>query len=405
MLQILKLLVLFVAGLAWCGEAIAQSRIALLIGNSRYSGGTFRALPNPVNDVRLLEETLGQLGFKVETLIDADARSMERAIEDLGVRLNAAGPEAIGLFYFAGHGVQIDGRNYLVPIESRARTQQDLFRDAIRMGEVEEWMRNGGNRVNFIILDACRDNGLPATTRSSAGGLAPPVSRTQGFLFAYATAPGQTAADGSNGNSPYALALAEVLKIPGLPAEMAFKRVADRVATSNPEQFPYFEAGLRGQDFCFAGCAGGSIVAPATMAVAPSMNTPKAATATSPASTPAPRTRVAVGSLAGKSGTREPSEADRARQLRIEYEQKELRLMVGDACVIEEAKGELYLRGFCRNAELASPDSTQPGCSLPSNYRQRSSYGPGGVLDVENCVINGRFTRSCGMFDNGACGK
>jgi hypothetical protein len=228
--------------MATASAAMAEKRIALVIGNSSYQGGAFGTLNNPANDARLMEQTLKSLGFEVETLINASEDQMEAAIGDLGARLGAAGKDAVGLFYFAGHGVQSQGRNYLIPVDARARTEQDVWSQAPPMGLVEQYMGYAGNRVNFIVLDACRNNNLPSTTRAGGGGLAPRLEKeSEGVLVAYSAQPGATA---------------RVLKEQtGTPAELLFKRVGDAVreATGQAQQ-PWYESGLSGADFCFGGC-------------------------------------------------------------------------------------------------------------------------------------------------------
>lgn len=240
--------------------AIAQERVALVIGN-----GSYRAhsdLANTGADARLMEETLDDLGFEVDLLINADKDEMEAALVRLNARLKAAGPSAVGLFYFAGHAVQSQGLNYLLPIDSTARVEPEVWVQGVRLGDLLNYLANADNAVNFVILDACRDNPLPSAGRSSGGvGLARlDAGSTRGTLIAYATEPGRTASDGpGQRNSPYTTALASLLPTPGWTAETLFKRVAGAVEQSTmiggvPSQSPWYENGLRGADFCFAGC-------------------------------------------------------------------------------------------------------------------------------------------------------
>lgn len=232
--------------------AHAERRLALVVGNAQYEA--FPPLNNPVNDSKLMETTLVALGFEVKRVPNANLAVLDAEIKQFSARINEAGPDSVALFYYSGHGAQLDGRNYLIPVNSRAKTQQELLREALNMGFVEEWMRNGGAQVNFIILDACRDNRLPSSTRSGGSGLAMP-GRAKGFLYAFATAPGETALDGTAGNSPYTLALARALATPGLAAELAFKEVASSVSRGGLGQNPFYESGLVGANFCFAGCS------------------------------------------------------------------------------------------------------------------------------------------------------
>ena len=233
---------------SWCEE-----RIALVIGNAAYERDGW-VLANPARDARLIAAALEGVGFNVDLVLDADEDAMEDAFRRHGARLSAAGEDAVGLFYYAGHGVQSQGLNYLVPVDADARVEQDIWAQAPRLGLAVDYMEQAGNLVNFVILDACRDNPLPSANRSTGGGLAQ-ASRTRGMLIAYATAPGLTAADGQGLNSPFTSALADLIATPSLSAEQLFRRVADRVeAATNLAQQPWIESGLRGDDFCFAGC-------------------------------------------------------------------------------------------------------------------------------------------------------
>lgn len=234
--------------------ASAENKIALVIGNSQYqSQGWF--LPNPANDAELVALTLADLGFDVTIEVDLGEEEMEDAFAAHGQRLTEAGETATGVFYFAGHGVQSQGYNYLIPVDADAQTEQDIWRQAPRLGDALQYIRSAGNSVNFIILDACRNNPLPSANRSLRGGLAA-VGRANGLLIAYATEPGYTASDGDRQNSPFTEALTEVLPTEGLIAEQVFKRVADRVReVTGGAQNPFYNSGLTGDDFCFAGCA------------------------------------------------------------------------------------------------------------------------------------------------------
>jgi TPR repeat protein len=236
--------------------AWAEERVALVIGNSKYEQ-TGWSLANPANDAGLIAARLESLDFDVAVLLDATEDDMEDAIAAFGTRLSSAGEDAVGVFYYAGHGVQSQGRNYLIPIDVNARTEQDIWAQAVRLGFLLEVVEAAGNRVNFVLLDACRNSPLPSTTRSGSGGLVA-MDKSQGVLISYAAAPGSTAADGSGVNSPYTQALASLVETPGLPAELLFKRVAEQVRSSTESaQLPWYESGLTGADFCFAGCEGG----------------------------------------------------------------------------------------------------------------------------------------------------
>ncbi|MEQ8299606.1 MAG: caspase family protein [Hyphomonas sp.] len=252
-MKLIRTFSLLASALCLASTAFAQTRIALVIGNSDYNQSGWE-LPNPVKDADLISDTLKGIGFEVTLVKNATEDEMEVAFQDHGARLQAAGTDAIGVFYYAGHGVQSEGLNYLVPVDANARTEQDLWRQAPRLGDALQYINRAGNSVNFVILDACRNNPLPSATRDVSGGLAP-VGRARGLLISYATEPGFTAFDGENEHSPFTEALAAVLPVDGLIAEQVFKRVADRVnEATEGAQTPFYNSGLTGEDICFAEC-------------------------------------------------------------------------------------------------------------------------------------------------------
>ena len=215
--------------------AAATPRIALVIGNGAYAEAP---LANPVNDARLIAETLRGLGFDVIERIDADQKAIQLAIFELQDRLFEAGKDAVGLFYYAGHGVQVGGQNYLVPLNTNIKKEREVAINAVSAGFILGQMEAADNRMNFIILDACRNNPLTRSFRSANRGLAR-MDAPRGSLVAYSTGPGEVAADGAGANSPYSLALAQAMQTPGVPAEQMFKLVRDRViAETNGEQTP-----------------------------------------------------------------------------------------------------------------------------------------------------------------------
>lgn len=235
--------------------AWSEPRYALVIGNAKYQS-TGWSLDNPENDARLVAAALAVQDFDVEIVVNASQKEMGQAFARLSKKLKAGGPDSTGFFYFAGHGIQSQGLNYLIPTDMEARDESDVWRQAPNLGLLLRDLEAAGNATNFIVLDACRNNPLPSATRSVSGGLAP-AGKVRGTLIAYATSPGSTAEDGAGANSPFALALSEYLPQPGLSAEGLFRRVATRVeAMTDRRQQPWVESGLRGEaDYCFAGCA------------------------------------------------------------------------------------------------------------------------------------------------------
>jgi uncharacterized caspase-like protein/formylglycine-generating enzyme required for sulfatase activity len=226
----------------------AENRIALVIGNSDYSSGP---LPNPANDAKMIGATLSNLGFEVIARRNADQNTMKRAIQEFGSRLEKAGPSAVGLFYYAGHGVQLNGRNYLIPTTAQIEREGDVEIEAVSADWVIEQMRYARNRLNIVILDACRNNPFTRSMRSVDHGLAS-MDAPAGILIAYSTAPGAVAADGSGRDSPYTEALSQAMRELHEPVEQVFKhvRVGVMSATSG-KQVPWESSSLTG-DFYFA---------------------------------------------------------------------------------------------------------------------------------------------------------
>ncbi|MBT8078874.1 MAG: caspase family protein [Gammaproteobacteria bacterium] len=223
----------------------AGDKIALVIGNSDYA---FSPLVNPTNDAADMGAALEALGFEVTVLLNADQRAMKRAIDEFGRKLDR--DRGTGLFYFAGHGVQVRGRNYLVPVNARIRTENDVEYESVDAGRVLAKMEDAGNELNIVILDACRNNPFARSFRSARNGLAS-IDAPSGSLIAYATAPGSVAADGSGRNGLYTANLLRAMQVPGLGLEQVFKRVrvAVREATDGL-QTPWENTSLEG-DFYF----------------------------------------------------------------------------------------------------------------------------------------------------------
>lgn len=216
----------------------SEPRLALVIGNGGYQH--VPPLTNPPNDARLTAETLKTLGFRLvgdAALLNADHAAMERAIRDFGKRLRAG---AIGLFYYAGHGVQIEGENYLVPVGADVEDAADVKYELVNVGYVLDEMKNADNRLNIVILDACRNNpfggrGLRALSRGLAQMQAP-----AGTLISYATQPGNTASDGGGRNSPFTKALTAAMMKPGLGVFDTFNEVGLTVkAATGGQQQPW----------------------------------------------------------------------------------------------------------------------------------------------------------------------
>ena len=238
-------------------EVKAEPRLALVIGNADY-GRDLGRLPNPANDAALMASTLSKLGFKVTRLVDADQKQMKRAISDFGSALMAAGPDAAGLFFYAGHGVQVAGENYLVPLHAEIAKEADVEIEAVQADWVLKQMEFAGNRLNIVILDACRNNPLSRSVRAATRGLAR-MDAPKGSFIAYSTAPGETAADGTGKNSPYTIALAKAMLAPGIAIEETFRNArVDVLKATGEQQIPWESSSLTGAFFFQPGAPAGA---------------------------------------------------------------------------------------------------------------------------------------------------
>ena len=230
------ILAILIAAAFFSAPAQAEKRVALVIGNSAYRN--IPSLTNPANDAKLLAETLRSLGFALVgggAQFDLDKPGFDRAVQGFGRQLQGAD---VGLFYYAGHGVQVRGANYLVPINANPTREADVDFQMLDTGLVLRQMEGSGTRLNLVILDACRNNpfggrGLRATT----GGLAQ-MQAPEGTLISFATQPGNIAKDGDDGHSPFSRALAETIRRPGLGLFDAFNEVglAVKRATGGAQQ-------------------------------------------------------------------------------------------------------------------------------------------------------------------------
>jgi len=236
---------------------IKERRLALVIGNSKYKTSP---LKNPVNDARDMANALKKLGFVVSLETDAAQKTMERSIREFGRQLKSGG---VGLFYFSGHGLQVYGRNYLLPVDAKIESPSDVKFEGVDAGRVLGKMEDAGNNLNIIILDACRDNPFARSFRSSEQGLAKMDAPT-GSILAYATAPGSVAADGLGRNGLYTSKLLKYMMTPGLAIERVFKNVRiDVINESGKRQVPWESSSLTGE-FYFAGTHSAGPAAPLT---------------------------------------------------------------------------------------------------------------------------------------------
>jgi len=233
------------------GPAAAEERTALVVGNGAYRSAP---LKNAVNDAADIAASLEKLGFSVMLVKDAGHREMEDAIRELGRRLRKGGA---GLFFYAGHGIQVGGRNYLVPVGAEIEKETDVKYKAVDAEMVLDEMGAAGNPLNIVILDACRDNPFGRGFRSASRGLAIISDAPKGTFITYSTSPGKVAADGSGRNSPYTESLIRHMNTPGLPIEEVFKEVRrDLGRKTRGAQVPWELSSLEGKFFFRPGAAG-----------------------------------------------------------------------------------------------------------------------------------------------------
>lgn len=218
-------------------------RIALVIGNGAYGGGLGN-LANPVNDVRAVGAALKAAGFDVVLVENVDQREMRRAIQLFGRRLASAGSGATGLFYYAGHGIQSRGTNYLVPVGANIATEADIEIEAVTADGVLRQMEESGISTSIIVFDACRNLPVARTTRDGVRGLAR-MDAPNGSFVAYSTAPGSVAQDGVGTNSPFASAFVSELAKRGQPIEIMFRNIRRAVVSSTAgQQTPWDSSSL-----------------------------------------------------------------------------------------------------------------------------------------------------------------
>src|SRR5262245_36441894 len=217
------------------GVQATERRIALVIGNAAYTVAP--PLGNPVNDARDMAEALKQVGFEVISGENLSQQAMDDKIRQFGEKLREGG---VGLFYYAGHGVQADGENYLIPVDADIRDGTELKYKTVHVGLVLGRMEEAKNRLNIVILDACRDNPYRSFARSSSGGLAV-ITVTRGQIYiSYATAANSTAADGNERNGLFTGELLGQIDRPGLTLQEVFMNVRAGVLTkSGGKQVPF----------------------------------------------------------------------------------------------------------------------------------------------------------------------
>jgi formylglycine-generating enzyme required for sulfatase activity len=250
-------LVLLLAALPLCAQSpdrllqLIQPRkqVALVIGNAAYAN--FPPLANPVNDAQAMAQRLRELDFDVTAVNNADRRTMLRAVDQFVGKLRDGD---VALFYYAGHGVQAGGENYLIPADFQGQDEVDIRSDALSAGKIQEQMERSGAQLNILVLDACRTPPFRGGSRAATGGLAT-MSPARGTLIAFATSPGRTASDNPGGkNGLFTTHLLEALSVRGLALKEVFERVQERVdSASQGKQLPWVLSSVFGRYYFVPG--------------------------------------------------------------------------------------------------------------------------------------------------------
>lgn len=235
--------------------ALAENRVALVIGQSNYRAVV--PLPNPANDAKAMSQMLTESGFEVLSASDLSQNELRAKVADFAARVAAKGPDTVALVFYAGHGLQIDGENFLVPVDVDPKRETDIPLQAVRLNDVLNTLASVPSKTRILLLDSCRNNPFPDISKTAARGLAIVDAKTgaPGTFMSFSTSPGAEAEDGGGANSPYTTALLAAAKEPGLSIEDTFKRV--RVAVNKAtegRQTPWDSSSLT-DDFRFIGPA------------------------------------------------------------------------------------------------------------------------------------------------------
>jgi uncharacterized protein (TIGR02145 family) len=226
-----------------------QKKIALVIGNGNYN---FSILANPENDAKAMKDALLNVGFSVIEYENLNQIQMKKAIDDFGDKLRS---NEVGLFFYAGHGIQSKGYNYLIPVDAVLKSEEDVEFNCVEANRILAKMEASGSKVNIVILDACRNNPFERSwTRAATGRGLALMDAPFGTLIAYSTAPGKTASDGSGKNSPYTSAILESIKIPNITIIQMFQNVRSIVSQkSSKQQIPWESTSMTGDFYLNTG--------------------------------------------------------------------------------------------------------------------------------------------------------
>jgi hypothetical protein len=226
-----------------------EQRVALVIGNSNYQNAP--PLQNPDSDAQSMAQLLNSAGFEVIAATDLTHDDMIKVLRDFSAKISGRGPNTVAMIYYAGHGVQLAGENYLVPVDAKISSPSDLASNAVRLVDVMGTLESIPSRMRIVLLDACRNNPFP-DVNDAGRGLAI-VDAPNGSIVGYSTAPGTEALDGAGNHSPYTSAFLHLAREPNLPIEQLFKRVRLEVNNSTDGRQTPWESSSLTSDFYFFG--------------------------------------------------------------------------------------------------------------------------------------------------------
>jgi Caspase domain len=233
---------------ALSSSSIGEPRVALVIGNSNYQSAP--KLANPGHDAQSMAQLLNSAGFEVTEATDLTRNDMVKAVQDFSAKVAARGPKTVAMVYYAGHGVQLAGENYLLPVDARISTPADLDGNSLRLIDLMGTLESIPSRMRIVVLDACRNNPFPGVNDAGRG-LAI-VDAPNGSIVGYSTAPGMEAQDGDSNHSPYTTAFLRRAREPNLPIEQLFKRVRlDVNDATEGRQTPWESSSLTSEFYFF----------------------------------------------------------------------------------------------------------------------------------------------------------
>ncbi|MDA9404706.1 caspase family protein [Bradyrhizobium sp. CCBAU 45389] len=249
-------------------DAAAEARLALVIGQSAYR--TVPELPNAANDAKGMTELLGNAGFTVTSAANLGQSEMRAAISDFAGKVSASGADTVALVFYAGHGLQIDGENYLVPVDLDPKREADIPLQGVRLNDMLNTLGALPTRARIFMLDACRNNPFPALSSAGHGlAIVDTKAGAPGSFISYSTSPGAEAEDGNGIDSPYTTAALTIAKQPNLPIEEVFKRIRVAVAQSTDgRQIPWESSSLTTDFKFFGGESSGAPALPGASAMA-----------------------------------------------------------------------------------------------------------------------------------------